>query len=137
MIIGVTAVVVVALVVALVVMIARDPGPPPTEVALGYETAWDRLDFDGLWRLSGPELRDGLDRAGFVAAKCAAYAGRRELRHLVTQTSVEAVQVVGDEATVTTRLCLADGGEVRNELRLVRRDGGWQVVAYALRPAPA
>ena len=34
-----------ALIVALVVAVAVDPGPAPDESALAYEEAWDRLDF--------------------------------------------------------------------------------------------
>ena len=58
--------------VALVVLVSADPGPSPVDVALAYEQAWDHLDFEGLWSLSGDELRDGLRRPEFVAAKNAA-----------------------------------------------------------------
>src|SRR5262249_16600022 len=56
------AVVIFALVVTLVVIFAREPGPTPPDIAIAYELAWDRLDFDTLWTLAGPELRDGLDK---------------------------------------------------------------------------
>ena len=69
----VVGVVVVGLCVALVVFVAADPGPSAAEVALAYEYAWDHLDFEGLWALSGDELRDGLDRPAFIEAKRAAY----------------------------------------------------------------
>ena len=48
--------------VALVVAVIRDPGPQPDDVAMAYELAWDHLDFESLWTLSGRELHDGLDR---------------------------------------------------------------------------
>ena len=72
------AVAVVALVLALVVAVGLEPGPSPGEVAVSYELAWDRLDFDALWSLSGDELRDGRSRREFMTDKREAYAGQRE-----------------------------------------------------------
>jgi len=130
-------VLVVALAVALVVGVARDPGPSPTEIALGFEHAWDELDFDVVYRLSGPELHDGLAKPDWIAAKRAAYAKGPELGHLVVETVAEEATRRGDSATVMTRLTLRDGSVVHNEVRLLRRSRTWLVVAYELRPAPA
>jgi hypothetical protein len=132
----ITAVVLVAvlgLVIALIVAIARDSGPDPAEVALAYEAAWDRLDFDTLWRLSAVERREGLDRRTYVGAKRTAYAARGALAHLVREASVDAVDITDDRAAVGTRLELAGGGAVHNQLHLVRRDRRWQVVEYSMR----
>ena len=128
---------VIVLAILLVVAVARDPGPSPTEVALAFEHAWDLLDFDVVYRLSGPELHDGLRKADFVAAKKAAYANRRALGHLVVEAAAEAEVREGDAAAVVTRLTLRDGSVVHNEVRLLRRSRAWEVVAYELRPAPA
>jgi F420-dependent oxidoreductase-like protein len=49
MITAIIAALVIALALALVVAVARDQGPPVDDVALAYELAWDRLDFDSLW----------------------------------------------------------------------------------------
>ena len=76
MILAVVGGIILLLCVALVIAVARDPGPRPDEVAFAYELAWDRLDFDSLWTLSGTELHDGLDRKSFISAKHAAYVGR-------------------------------------------------------------
>ncbi len=130
-------VLVVGLVVALVVGVAQDPGPTPVEIALGYEHAWDELDFSVIYKLSGRELHDGLTRADWVAAKQAAYADRRALSGLVQETVAESEDRNGDRATVMTRLTLRDGSVAHNEVRLVRRSRAWEVVAYELRPAPA
>jgi hypothetical protein len=130
-------VIVIALCIALVVAVARDPGPPPTEVALAYEHAWDLLDFDVVYRLSGPELHDGMRTAEFVAAKKAAYAATPRLGRLVTTAAADAEVREGDAAAVVTRLTLRDGTVVRNEVRLVRRSRVWEVVGYELRPASA
>ena len=58
----IVAVVVFGLVISVVVAYALEPGPTPTDIAVAYEEAWDRLDFGTLWTLSGSELRDGLDQ---------------------------------------------------------------------------
>jgi hypothetical protein len=130
----VVVVLVVGLCVALVVLIAKDRGPAPVDVAVSYELAWDRLDFEGLWSLSAAELRDGLDRHEFVSRKRAAYANQRALRELGADVTVEDHARRGDIATVTTRVDLRDGSSARNRIVLVRRAGRWQVAAYQLAP---
>jgi hypothetical protein len=130
-----------SLIVALVVAVARDPGPSPAESALAYEDAWDRLDFSSLWDLSGDELRDGLDRKAFVAAKQAAYSQQAGLGQLAQEVTLEDARTARSIAVVHTRVDLRDGGVARNEVRLTKRAGRWVVVAYQLRtdapPAPA
>jgi hypothetical protein len=130
-----------ALVVALVVAFAFDPGPSPAESALAYEEAWDRLDFSALWDLSGDELRDGLDRKAFIAAKQAAYSQQQGLGQLAREVTLEDTRSARSIAVVHTRVELRDGGTARNEVRLTKRAGRWVVVAYQLRtdapPAPA
>lgn len=133
MVIALVAGAVLFLVLALVVAVARDPGPPPGDVALAYELAWDRLDFETLWSLSGTELRDDRRKHDFVDAKRAAYDRAPGLAGLARHVSLDDVAAGTDVAVVRTRIELTDGGVVRNELRLARRDGSWQVVAYELR----
>jgi hypothetical protein len=129
--------VILALCLALVVAIARDRGPGPGDTAVAYELAWDRLDFEGLFTLSARELRDGLDRRKFVAAKRDAYEQQRALRGLVEHVGVDDVSVTsrGDAALVTTRVELRDGNVVHNLVQLARRNSRWQVVAYRLAPS--
>ena len=133
MITAIIAVLVVALVLALVVMVAIDPGPPPADVALAYEQAWDGFDFASLWALSGDELRDGLGRKEFVAAKTAAYASQRGLGHLARDVAIEDVRTGNTIAVVRTRVNLRDGAVAQNEVHLVNRAGRWVVVEYRLR----
>ena len=128
----VVGVVILALCLAVVVAIARDRGPAPDDVAVSYEHAWDRLDFESLWNLSGAELRDRRDRRTFVAAKRAAYATQHALAGLATNVLVEDAAARGDDAVVCTRVELRDGSSVRNRIRLARRNSRWQVVAYGL-----
>ena len=109
MIIAVVGVVILALMLAVVVAIAKDRGPGPGDAAVAYELAWDRLDFESLYTLSGTELRDGLDRHGFVAAKRAAYEQQHQLGGLVDGVGVDEAVSVGDAAVVITSVELRDG----------------------------
>lgn len=130
-------VVVVLLAIALLVAVGLEPSMPPAEVALGFEHAWDLLDFDALYKLSASELRDGLSRPQFVVAKQQVYRDRAEFGRLVQRAAVESQVQEGDAAVVATRLELRDGSVVHHEIQLVRRARAWQVVDYGLRPAAA
>jgi hypothetical protein len=127
---------VIGLAVALVVAVAKSPGPTPLEIALGYEHAWDILDFDVVYRLSGPELHEGMAKADFIAAQRAAHSGGT-LRNQVEEAVAEAESRRGDSAAVMTRLTRSDGSVVHNEVRLERRSRAWEVVAYELRSTSA
>jgi len=120
------------LIVALVIAVARDPGPPPDDVAVAYEQAWDGLDFDALWSLSGDELRDGMGRKPFVEAKRAAYAGKPDLGGLATSVAVERFESGHQVAVVRTKVSVRNGGAAHNELQLEQRAGRWVVVSYRL-----
>ena len=98
MIMAVVAVLVVGLALAVVVAIARDKGPGPGDVAVSYELAWDRLDFESLFTLAGAELRDGLDRHAFMRAKKTAYEQQHALRGLVTRVGIDEVASTRDAA---------------------------------------
>jgi hypothetical protein len=128
---------VVVLIVATGVAISRDPGPEPAEVALAYELAWDRLDFETLWALSTTELRDGRTRDEFIAAKRAAYRDQPGLRRLARHVAVDEAIAGPHVAVVVTSVELHDGSTLRDELKLVRRAGRWQVLTYGLRTPAA
>jgi hypothetical protein len=128
------AIAVIALVLALVVAVGLEPGPSPGEVAVSYELAWDRLDFDALWAMSGAELRDGRSRNDFIADKREAYAGRRELAGLARDVKLDEVLKGSELAAVRTRVVLQDGTVVRNQVQLALREGTWKVIGYHLEP---
>lgn len=130
----VAGVIIVGLCVALVIFVTVDRGPSPVDVALAYEDAWDHLDFEGLWALSGAELRDGLRLPAFVAAKRAAYEHQTGLRGLADRVVVDAVSEGGSFAVVHTRVELRDGGQAVDALQLAQRGGRWLVIAYELEP---
>lgn len=123
--------------VALVVLVAVSSGPSAAEVALAYEYAWDRLDFEAVWALSGAELRDGLDRDPFISAKRDAYAHQPALRGIASSVVVDAVSEGRGFAVVHTRVELRDGGRAGDALQLAKRAGRWLVVAYELEPDSA
>ena len=128
--------VVLALLFVLWIGFAKDPGPAPADVAIAYETAWDRLDFDLLYDLSGDEMRDGLRRDQFVAAKRAAYERTEHRGHLGAKVVVDDVLATDQTAVVATRVTTEEGS-VRNRILLERRSSGWLVVGYALHnPTP-
>jgi hypothetical protein len=132
---AVVGVIILALVLAVVVAIARDHGPGPGDTAVAYELAWDRLDFESIFTLSGAELRDGLDRHEFIAAKRTAYEQQHALGGLVDRVGIDQVVSVGDAGVVITQVELGDGTVVHNRVELARRNGRWQVVAYRLEPS--
>ena len=105
------------------VVIAKDRGPGPGEVAVAYELAWDRLDFESLYTLSGTELRDGLDRRGFIAAKRSAYAQQHQLGGLVERVGVDQVANSRDAAVAITAVELHDRAVVHNRVEMARRNG--------------
>jgi hypothetical protein len=135
MLIAVVIVVVLGLALAVVVAIARDKGPGPEDVAVAYELAWDRLDFESVFTLSATELRDGLDRRGFMAAKKVAYEQQHALGGLVDRVGIDDSAQTRAAAVVITRVELSDHAVVHNRVELARRNARWQVVAYRLEPS--
>lgn len=128
--------VIVALLGFLLYAIAHEPGPGAPDVAIGYERAWDELNFGLLWDLSGEELRDGLRRDQFIAAKRAAYANAVPRGRVAEQIDVDTFVEGNQSALVVTRVS-AEGTSVRNDVLLERRANGWTVVGYSLRPGGA
>lgn len=135
MVTAIVAILVLVVLFAVIVAIAKDPGAGPEDVAVAYEVAWDKLDFESLFTLAGRELRDGLDRHQFVAAKKAAYAEQHAMRGLAERVGVDDSATAGNAAIVATRVELHDGGVVHNRVDLARRNGRWEVVGYRLAPA--
>jgi hypothetical protein len=113
--------------------IAHEPGPGAPDVAIGYERAWDELNFGLLWDLSGPELRDGMRRDQFIATKRAAYANAMPRGRVAESIEADTFVEGNQSALVVTRVT-AEGTSVRNDVLLEKRANGWTVVGYSLRP---
>ena len=122
-----------ALLVFMWVSIGREPGPGPADVAIAYEHAWDHLDFDLLFDLSGDELRDGMRRDRFVAAKRNAYENADARTRLGADVRVE-TSIAGHQTALVVTEVAAQGSSVRNNVMLEKRANGWVVVGYSLRP---
>ena len=137
MVIGLVAAVIGLLCVALVILVVVVPGPSAADVALAYEEAWDHLDFEAIWALSGDELRDGLDRAAFIDAKRGAYEQHQALRGIAAAVAVDAVSEGEGFAVVHTRVELREGGQASDTLQLAKRGSRWLVIAYELEPDTA
>jgi hypothetical protein len=122
-----------ALGIFLLVALALQKTGSPEDVAVAYELAWDRLDFERLWELSGDGLRDGRTRELFLADKQAAYApDAPAMTGLVRRATVESLEVDKGHAIARTELDLADDTTFRNELYLKRHGGNWKVEIYRL-----
>jgi hypothetical protein len=114
------------------VSIGREPGPAPVDVAIAYERAWDELDFNLLYDLSGPGLRDGLRRDQFIAAKRAAYARPEARKRIGAEITVE-TSVAGHQTALVVTRVVAGGSPVRNNVMLEHTANGWLVIGYSLR----
>ena len=128
----IAAIIIIALLFVMWIAFAKEPGPGPADVAIAYEIAWNRLDFDLLYDLSGEELRDGLRRDAFVAAKKSAYAASGAGGLLDAQVEVEDVVATQQTAVVATRVT-TDEHPVCNRVLLEKRSTGWMVVGYSIR----
>jgi len=135
---------VIALIIALVVIVGllffmwisirREPGPGAADVAIAYERAYDDLDFNLLYDLSGEEMRDGLRRERFVRAKQSALGDARTRgKHPRAQVTVETTIAGHQTALVVTSVTSGDA-HVHNNVVLEKRANGWVVVGYTLRP---
>ena len=114
------------------ISIGREPGPGPADVAIAYERAWIDLDFTLLFDLSAAELRDGLRRDQFVAAKEAAYANVAKRAPIGAKITVE-TSVAGHQTALVVTKVVADDGIVRNNVMLDHTANGWVVISYSLR----
>jgi hypothetical protein len=121
------------LLIYLLFAIAHERGPSAADVAIGYERAWDELNFGLLWDLSGEELRDGLHRQDFIDVKRKAYANAQPRGRLADSIAVDTF-VEGNQSALVVTCVTAEGTSVRNDVLMERRANGWTVVGYSLRP---
>jgi hypothetical protein len=113
---------VVGLAIAVIVAVARDPGPTPDDVAIGYARALAAGDFDAVYRLVDPDLLQGRNRPAWVAAQ----TSRPRLAFSPDSVTATGCVVGDDNATVT--LGVDDGRAVPVEL--VRRQRVWVVARF-------
>jgi len=129
-----------ALIGSMILIVAMEPGPSPSDLAIAYELAWDRLDFGTIWSLSDPSMRDGRNRREFVADKKTAYSHGLHPTNLVASAKVDELAVSGEVAVAITSLTLlqtadaasVSAAQIHNEVRMTRRMGKWEVSGYLL-----
>ncbi len=120
------------LAIVMLVFVGNERGVQPADVAVAYEQAWQRGDYSTLYDLSAKELRDGLARNAFVAAKRASDAKvDRPFGEAALPVVIDEVVHATDGALVVTRLTGPDP-QLRHRVLCERRHGRWQVVAYNL-----
>jgi hypothetical protein len=128
-IIGVVITLVVLLAIAVIIGVARDPGPDPADVAIGYARALGAGDFDAVYRLIDSDLLDGRNRGQWIEEQ----AGRPHLAFSPNAVRARDVAVGDGVATVTVTID-ADRAVV---VELVRRQRVWAVVSFDGVPAAA
>lgn len=129
MIIGVVITLVVLLAIAVIVGVARDPGPDPVDVAIGYARALGTGDFDAVYRLIDPDLLDGRNRQQWIEEQ----AGRPHLA-LAPDAVRARDRAVGDGVATVTLVIDTDRVV---PVELVRRQRMWGVVRFDGVPAAA
>jgi hypothetical protein len=121
-IIGVVITLVGLLAIAVVVGVARVPGPDPVDVAIGYARALGIGDFDAVYRLIDPDLLNGRNRPQWVDEQ----NGRPHLAFAPDTVQVRTRAVGEETATVT----LTIGAERVVPVELVHRQGVWTVLSF-------
>jgi hypothetical protein len=121
-IIGIVITLVVLLAIAVIVGVARDPGPDPADVAIGYARALGTGDFDAVYRLVDPDLLDGRNRQQWIDEQ----AGRPHLAFAPDTVEARSRTVGDTTATVT----LAIGADRAVPVELVRRQRVWTVAVF-------
>lgn len=127
MIIGIVITLVVLLGIAVIVGVARDPGPDPADVAIGYARALGIGDFDAVYRLVDPELLEGRNRLQWIEQQ----SGRPHLA-FAPDTVQASSRAVGDGAATVT---LTIGDDRTVPVELVRRQRAWAVTTFDGVPA--
>jgi hypothetical protein len=125
--------IIVALLFFMWIAIGTEPGPNAADVAIAYERAYDDHDFSLLYDLSGDEMRDGLRRERFVAAKRAALGDHTPTKDERATISVDTT-VAGHQTALVVTSVTAGAHHVRNNVLLEKTANGWVVVGYTLRP---
>ena len=111
------------LALCVVIAVARDPGPTPTDAAIGYAAARAAGDFDAMYRLTSDVVLHGQNRDAWIAER---RARPREVQDPAA-ISARSTVVTGERAHV--ELSLSAGGE-RAGVDLVLRQRIWLVEAF-------
>ena len=100
--------------------VARDPGPTPTDVAIGYGRALANRDFDAVYRMTDDDVLRGRNRPQWMAEQ----AARPQLAMLATAVDSQSTVEAGDAARVVLAV---DPAGATVTVDLVRRQRVWMV----------
>ena len=109
---------------------ARDPGTTPTDVAIGYASAFGTGDFDAMYKMTSDLVLHGQNRVAWIAER------ESRPREALDPTCVTAPSTVvdGDHAHVE----IAPGGTGETVgVELVFRNRAWLVESFGMPGAPA
>ena len=105
---------------AVVFGVARDPGPAPTDVAIGYVRALANRDFDALYRMTDDDVLRGRNRPRWMAEQ----AARPQLAMVAEAVDARSTVEVGDDTRVVV---VVDPVGTTVTVDLVRRQRVWLV----------
>lgn len=112
----------IVLLVTVIVMVAKEPGPRAADVAIGYVRAVGTGDFDARYRMIDPDLMRGRNRVDWIAAE------QRRPHAAFDPNGVHAVAVdTGDEQA---RVDVAVNADRVVAVGLVLRSRVWVVATY-------
>ncbi len=100
--------------------VARDPGPTPTDVAIGYGCALANRDFDAVYRMTDDDILRGRNRPQWMAEQ----AARPQLAIVATAVGSQSTVEAGDAARVVLAV---DSAGTTVTVDLVRRQRVWMV----------
>lgn len=128
--IAVVVVLVLALGLCVVIAVARDSGPTPTDVAVGYASAFGIGDFDALYKLTSDVVLHGQNRVAWIAER----ASRPRQVLDPTRVAARSTVVDGDHAHVEVAWA---GTDDTVGVDLVFRNRAWLVESFGMPGAPA
>ncbi len=111
---------VVLLGLGVVIGVARDPGPTPTDVAIGYGRALASRDFDAVYRMIDDDVLRGRNRPQWMAEQ----AARPQLAMVAAAVNAQSTVEAGDAARVVLAV---DRVGATVTVDLVRRQRLWVV----------
>ena len=127
--IAVVVILVLGLGLSLVVAVARDPGATPTDVAIGYASAFGAGDFDALYKLTSDLVLHGQNRVAWIAEREA------RPREVLDPTRVTARSTVVDGDRAHVEIATAETDETVG-VDLVFRNRTWLVESFGMPGAP-
>lgn len=117
---GIVAMLLVALLVALAVVLFVNVISAPADVATGYLKAINERDLDAAWGHLASEMKSEEGRGGFES-KAGEFRGR------IKSSDTSSIEVRDDTARVVVNLTGTDGSRETWDIILVKERGAWKI----------